>query len=136
MACPDVSRFDCCSNQDFFERIEEVNKARQDWENRSVTKAAYELKEKTMGMQSNAFGLLAAQDLRGFVRPADIITHDVQHICFCSGVVGVELHLFLRTIRDKIGMQGHHIKGFLQAAWSFPDHRHCLLYTSPSPRDS
>ena len=76
-----------------------------------------------MGMQSNPRGLLAATDLRPYLRPAAIITHDVQHICCCGGVVGVELYQFLQKVKEEIGMEWHHIRPCLQAAWSFPDHR-------------
>ena len=74
-------------------------------------------------MQSNFYGLLAATDLRCYVRPADIITHDVQHICFCGGVVGVELYQFLLKLKEAVGMEPHHIRPCLEATWSFPDHR-------------
>ena len=82
-----------------------VNNARTDWENGIATKKHYESLEKTMGMQSNINGLLAATDVRCHVRPADIITHDVQHICFAGGVVGVELYLFLRKLKEAVGME-------------------------------
>ena len=123
VACPGVSRFDCCDNQDFFDRMDAVNNARKDGENRIVTKKHYESLERTMGMQSNCYGLLAAPDLRCYVRPADIITHDVQHICFCGGVVGVELYQFLKKLKEAVGMEAHHIRPCLQANWSFPGHR-------------
>ena len=80
VSCPEVERFDCCANEDFFARMDAVNNARKDWENRIIPKKDYESLEKTMGMQSNFYGLLAATYLRCYVRPADIITHDVQHI--------------------------------------------------------
>ena len=109
VACPDVSRFDCCTNQDFFDRMDAVNNARKYRGNRIVTKKHYESLERTMGMQSNCYGLLAATDLRCYVRAADIITHDVQHICFCGGVVGVDMHQFLLKLKEAVGMESHHI---------------------------
>ena len=42
VSCPDVSRFDCCANEDFFARMDAVNNARKGWENRTVTKKHYE----------------------------------------------------------------------------------------------
>ena len=76
-----------------------------------------------MSMQSIVYGLLAPPDLRCYVRPADIITHDVQHICFCGGVVGVELYQFLRKLKQAVRMDWDHIRHCLQATWSLPDHR-------------
>ena len=76
-----------------------------------------------MGMQSNRCGLLAARDLRGLLRPERVITHDIQHICFCGGVVGIELHLILLKIKEAIGLEPHHIRQWLEADWQFPDHR-------------
>ena len=52
VACPDVSRFDCCSNEDFFDRMAAVNNARTDWENGIATKKHYESLEKPMACKA------------------------------------------------------------------------------------
>ena len=121
--CLEVSQFDCGSDEDFFARMDAVNNARKDWENGTDTKKNYESLEVTMGTTSNIFGLLAAPDLRDVVRPAKIITHDIQHICFCGGVVGIELHQFLLKLKAAVGLEPHHIRDCLKANWSFPCHR-------------
>ena len=49
VACPDVKRFDCCSDQDFVDRMDAVNAARTAWDNRTGLKKDYETAEKNNG---------------------------------------------------------------------------------------
>jgi hypothetical protein len=59
--------------------------------------------EHVTGLKLNLDGILFDNDLRHYIRPASTNTYDVMHILFSNGLVGTEMMLFFKNMREEVG---------------------------------
>jgi hypothetical protein len=123
VACSDPKRFDTLTDADHWDRVDKVEEAYQAWQRGETTKKRFEAKAMTMGVQYNPDSVLANRDLRQYLAPATVLTHDVQHVCFSNGIVGSELYWFTKALQAKLGIHYSSFAGVIGASWTFPKHR-------------
>ena len=123
LSCSDTSRFDRNTDEDFWDRVDQIQDAHAKWKRKETTKKTFETKQKVIGVKWNPDGLLADHSLRQHFKPASSITHDVQPVLFANGTVATDLYAILTAFKTKLNIDWSNLSGIVGATWQWHAHR-------------
>lgn len=113
--CADAQRLEFCSDADIWRSADLLRQSKDTLSSRLFM----ELQQST-GFNFNPDGLLWDLELRTNFLPASAFTYDPMHCVFSQGIVGTELHLFLRRCKEEVGVTYEHLRTFCKADWVWP----------------
>ena len=116
IACTDETQFRRCEDSDVWHKVDLLAALVH-----RVTKTQLEAKETALGLNHNPEGLLLDVELRPFVRPITVQTHDPTHVFFSDGLCNTELNLLLPKLAElEPPVTVEILLIYLSAAWKLP----------------
>lgn len=112
----DVSKFRRCTDSELWHKVDVLAAAKG-----RLTRAEFDRKEMGFGLIHNDDGLLQDRELRPFIRPMELQTHDPTHVLFADGICNTELTLLLPVLekcRPALTLEMLHT--YFTAAWKLP----------------
>ena len=116
ISCTDVAKLRAASDEHIWHRVDELARLKP-----IVSVAALEAKETSFGFRCRPTGLLRAVDLRKYIKPSEVITHDPTHVFFANGLIHRELGflvLRIEKLRPALKMEALHT--YLTTGWQSP----------------
>ena len=115
VSCSRHDQFDAATDQDLWQAWDDLAAQRP-----VLTKARFELLEKSSGLTYNELGLLGDAILRRHFQPASAVTFDFLHCYLQGGVAAQELSAFLSRCHEELRTSYAQLDLLARAAWCYP----------------
>ena len=122
LSCDEPDRFEFAENEDIWEKADLLTAAAA-----HMDRAAFAKLQTSHGLHYEPESLLWDVELRQYVKPADVLTHDGMHILLANGLLDSELTLFLPQLLAT-GFPWNAITAIFQADWKV-----CKVYRQGRP---
>jgi len=114
VSCADSSKFDVLTDEEVWHLVDEIQAATDTMTNKQLDRL-----EKSAGLNFAPYGLLADHEVRSDLKPSASL-YDAMHCFYSSGIVGVEVNLFVKSCEQNLGISKEVLGDMLAADWSQP----------------